>query len=78
MNIADHFIEKETATRAFTTSEKRDRYDHVVYDGMVYFYDLPENTNSEDFAAAVSVAFEVEADPRDVINWDGVYRLDIE
>ena len=53
------------------------RYDAVRHDGKTFFYSLPEDTNAEDFAAAVSVAFECDVDPRDVLLMGDIYFVDV-
>jgi hypothetical protein len=71
-----HFIAKVHESKA-QMPEYADFYDQVRHDQHVWFYNLPLDTNAEDFAAAVAIAFETDADPREVMNFDGIYRIDL-
>lgn len=76
MKISDFFVSKHPTHKAVLLAEWH-RYDRVIFDGTVYFYDLPYGLNAEDFAAAVSAAFDEDVDPRDVTLDDAGYRVDL-
>ena len=75
MKLIDHFVSKHALSQV--PAGMYDRFDAVRHDGKVWFYSLPMNTNAEDFADAVSVAFEVDVDPRDVSLTGDVYFVDV-
>jgi hypothetical protein len=56
--------------------EDRDEQSRVYYDGKVYYYDT-QGMSMETFEIQVCVAFNVDKENVEVVDWGGPYHADI-